>query len=146
MRLASEIKAIATTVGIGSKGGGGRGKREEVWGRVLSQHSPLASLHIDTNQSAGKPTYLPINSPLQPTEKFFFLAKSALSKCNWNFIRLSIDSSMSFREITIPNSIISLEYSILLPNTENISNWVQSIFLYFLCNILQTSLDLHVLL
>jgi len=30
MRLASEIKAIATTVGIGSKGGGGRGKREEV--------------------------------------------------------------------------------------------------------------------
>jgi len=36
---------------------------------VLSQHSRLASLHIDTNQSAGKPTYLPMNPP-RPTEEF----------------------------------------------------------------------------
>lgn len=51
---------------------------EEEWGRVLSQHSPLASLHIDTNQSAGKPTYLPMNPPLQPIEKFFFSVENAL--------------------------------------------------------------------
>lgn len=30
---------------------------------MLSQHSPLASLHIDTKQSAGKPTYLPTDEP-----------------------------------------------------------------------------------
>jgi len=56
---------------------------------VLSQHSPLASLHIDTNQSAGKPTYLPMNPPLQSIEKFFFPAESVTVRVDPSAIEIS---------------------------------------------------------
>lgn len=82
--------------------------------RVLSQHSPLASLHIDTNQSAGKPTYLPINPPLQPTEKFFFSARSALL---YALIQVQLEFHRSFNcrfakllSLTAHNIIRVFEY------------------------------------
>ena len=72
MRLTGEIKAIATTVGIGSKGSGGRGEREEGT-RESAEPAQPACQPAHRYQPVSRQTNLSTNKPTSTADREIFL-------------------------------------------------------------------------